>query len=305
MYDLKRILVCLDLTEMDDQLIKAAASFANHLSGSNFYFLHIVKSLELPPDLLEKYPDLIAPVDENVKRIVQERLELNFKNLSEFEYSIDVVEGSTTDVILRWSKIKEVDLIIMGRKLKENGSGVLPDKVVKLCHCSFLFVPYNSYHGLKRIMVPIDFSDSSKMALEQAIAISENSGATIICQHIYSVPTGYHTSGKSYAEFAKIMQSNAVKNFMNFLLGMGLRKDQYVCIYTLSEGIDPSKIVLQTATKEKIDFIIMGSKGRTGMASILLGSTAMKIIKSDLDFEILVVKDKKENMGFLDALLNL
>ena len=305
MYNLKRILICLDLTEVDDQLIKAASSIANYLKGSNFYFLHVVESLELPEDLVEKYPDLIAPVDENVRKIIDERLKLHFRNLSEYDHSIDVVEGSTPDLILRWSKIKEVDLIIMGKKLKENGSGLLTEKIVKLCHCSFLLVPFNSYHGFRRIMVPIDFSESSKMALEQAMSISKTSGAEIICEHSYTVPSGYHSTGKSYAEFAEIMRANAKKNFEIFLLSMSLKKDSYQCIYTLADGSNPAKAILKTARKEKMDFIVMGSKGRTGMASILLGSVANMIIKSEVDMEVLVVKNKKENMGFLEALLNL
>ena len=163
--------------------------------------------------------------------------------------------------------------MIMGKKVRDLGSGMLPEKIVKLCHCSFLLVPYNSYHGLKRIMVPLDFSESSKMALEQAIHISKISGASVICQHCYKVPSGYHTTGKSYAEFAEIMRANAYQRFQSFSQEYGsLEKDQFPCIYSLIDSEGSAHTIHDTAVKQEMDLIVMGSKGRTGLASILMGS---------------------------------
>lgn len=304
MYALNRILVCLDLTDMDEQLIKASAVMANLHHSKNFFFLHVVETLELPKNIQEKYPDLIAPVDENVRKIIEENIQEHFETPDNCSYEIGVVEGNRTDIVLKWSKDKEVDLIMMGKKVKDFGSGILPEKIVKVCHCSFMLVPFNSYHELKRIMVPVDFSKNSKMALEHAIELSKTSGAVIICQHCYKVPAGYHTSGKSYAEFAEIMRANSVHDFAHFMQDMGLEKDTYRCIHTLVESRDAAHAIHETAVNENMDIIVMASKGRTGLASILLGSVAMRTVKYDLEVELLVVKDKKENMGFLEALLN-
>jgi len=305
MYNLSRVLICLDLSEVDDQLIKAASQVANYLDGERFFFLHVVESLELPHKIKKMYPDLLASVDETAKRIIDDKIQSNFRNPEDFDYEIDVVEGNTTDIILKWSQKNQVDLLIMGKKVKDDGSGMLPEKIVKLCHCSFLLVPFNSYHGLKRIMVPLDFSENSKMALEQAIHLSKKTGASVICQHYYKVPSGYHATGKSYAEFAEIMRANATKEFHHFLKSMDMGKDQFPCIYSLVNGEEPAHVIHDTAINEEMDLIVMGSKGRTGLASILMGSIAMKTVKYDLEVELLVVKNKKENMGFLEALLNL
>lgn len=286
-------------------MIKAASSIGNHLNGNKFFFLHVVESLDLPSEIETKYPNLLAPVDENVKRIIEDKIQKNFKNPEDFDCEIEIKEGNTTDVILKESQTKEIDLLIMGKKLRDDGSGMLPEKIVKLCHCSFLLVPYNSYHGLKRILVPLDFSDSSKMALEQAIHISKISGASVICQHGYKVPSGYRTTGKTYAEFAEIMRANALKDFQYFLKSIDLEKDQFPCIYSLVNSEGSAQAIHDTAVKQEMDLIVMGSKGRTGLASILLGSVAMKTVKYDLEVELLVVKNKNENMGFLQALLNL
>ena len=301
MYSLSRILICLDLSELDDQLIKAASAYGKYLEARSFYFLHVVQSLELPKSITKKYPDLIAPVDENVRSLINEKLDKYFKKGDDYHVEIDVVEGSKTDSILKWSRIKEVDMIIMGKKIKGKGSGIVSERVVRLCHCSFLLVPFNSFHGIKKIFVPIDFTDNSKMALEQAMHISEITGASITCQHTYKVPQGYHSSGKSYEEFAGIMKKNGMKEHNHFMKSMGLAENQFECIHTLIEH-EPAKAIHDAALEENMDMIIMGSKGRTGLASILLRSVAIKTVRYDLEVELMVVKNKNENMGFLEAI---
>jgi nucleotide-binding universal stress UspA family protein len=266
MYSLKRILVCLDLSEVDDQLMKASASMAR-LSGRQFFFLHVVKSMELPKDVKKKYGYMLAPVEDNVKTIIEDKLKRYFVNRGESEYEVEVVQGHVSDVILKYSEAKKVDLIVMGKKLIHHGSGAHPERIVKHCHCSFLLIPQNSYHGLKRMMVPVDFSENSRMALEQAMVISESSGASIVCQHSYKVPSGYHTTGKNYEQFAHAIHDAAVD--------------------------------------EKMDLIVMGSKGRTSLASMFLGSVATKTVIYDLEVELMVVKNKKQNMSLLQAIRNI
>ena len=69
------ILVALDLTEIDETLLKYTSMFINHFHVDTVYFIHIAKSLEIPEDLLEQYPDLIAPMDEAIEKQIAESLE--------------------------------------------------------------------------------------------------------------------------------------------------------------------------------------------------------------------------------------
>jgi nucleotide-binding universal stress UspA family protein len=77
------------------------------------------------------------------------------------------------------------------------------------------------------------------------------------------------------------------------------------CQYVLDDDDSPADKIFGFASDQKADMIVMGSKGRTGLSSILLGSVAEKVIKYDSDIPLMIVKEKGENMGFLKALLNI
>ena len=58
MFPFKRVLVALDLTEMDETLIAYTSFLGTIFDIDKLYFFHVARSLELPEQLLEKYPDV-------------------------------------------------------------------------------------------------------------------------------------------------------------------------------------------------------------------------------------------------------
>lgn len=299
----KRILVGLDRSEMDKTLIQFVNYLAEIFDIEKVYFMHVARSLELPRNLVEKYPDLLAPVDEAIKQELKAEIDRHMSDSRKFEYVIEVKEGNATDKILKWSDIKEIDLIVMGQKHNLKGDGVLPGKLVNLGHCSVMFVPENMKATIKKILVPVDFSKSSKHTFEIARICSSKSNAELLVQHIYHVPSGYHTSGKSYEEFAELMRIHAEEDMTEFL---GSDNSGSVNLeLTLDDDHDAAAQIEKVAKEQNVDIVVAGSKGRTGLASILIGSVAEKICKGNSAYATLIVKDKKENMGFLEAILRL
>ncbi|UII33880.1 universal stress protein [Fulvivirga ulvae] len=303
MYQVKRLLVGLDLSEMDGKLLTYTSKLVKLFGVEMVYFLHVAKSLDLPKKLVEKYPDLVAPVDEALEKDIRGQVEKHFTGTCEFK--VEVREGNAEDKILRWADQKEIDLVVMGRKHELKGTGVLPNRLAKTIHCSVLLIPENATDKITKILVPVDFSKTSSMALEEAVLIKKATGAQIILHNSYRVPSGYHLSGKSYHEFGEIMKSNAYEDAVEFLQRSELRASDVEIQLTLDENDDPAELSYALAEEKNADLIIIGSKGRTGLASILLGSVADKMIRYDSKIPLMVVKDKKANLDFLQALLKL
>lgn len=308
MIQFQRLLVALDLTEMDEILIRYVSELSRQLGIEKIYFMHVVKSLELPEEIRKKYPELLAPVDETLKRQIQTELDEYFPENTATSYEIDVVEGNASEVILKWARVKETDLIVLGKKSDLKGSGVRARKIAKLAHCSVVFVPEELPRQFKKIVVPIDFSEDSELALSVAKTMAEkNQGAEIVCLNVYSVPSGYHYSGKSYEEFASIMKENAKKDYEKFIGGIKEFDIQNITAdYVLNEGSkDIDEEIYHFALNERADAMLIGSRGKTSAAHFLLGSTAEKLLDFNYKIPLFLVKDKHKNIGFLEALLRI
>lgn len=304
-YAFNRLLVALDTTELDQPLLATAKHLSEKLSVEKIYFLHIAKKLELPEELREKYPDL-APADETVEHAIRSEVKQVFGEASDIDLEVEGIEGDPVDKLLRYVKTKKIDLLLLGRKTNLSGSGTIPNKLVKVAPCSVLFVPENGGKPFNRILVPMDFSDHAKSALEQALSLAEGQeNGELICHSVVSVPSGYHTSGKSREEFGIIMQGHAEKEYAHFMQSVDCGNVTVRSVFETNDDNNPADEIYDRAVAEKVDLIVLGSKGRKGLSSVLLGSVASKVLDFAKEMPVMVVKDKGEGLNLLQALLRL
>jgi nucleotide-binding universal stress UspA family protein len=302
---IKTILVGLDLSDVDDTLIDHIILASQKTEIQKVYFLNVQKSLDLPDEVKEKYPGLLAPKDEQIKKIIIDKIESSPHGKLNAEYELKIVDGNPTEQLLKWAKIKEVDLLVLGKKLSFESSGISASKIAKLAPCSVFFIPEAMQNEPHYFVVPVDFSQPSKIALNQGINVGRfYNEAEIRCVHFYDIPSGYSTIGKSYEEFADIMKQNAVKEFEKFIATIETKNTEIKCDFVLSKSDNVAEEVFKYALKNQASGIIMGSRGRTLAASIILGSVAEKVLVINSHLPIFIAKDKNHNMGFFEALID-
>ncbi len=296
-------LVGLDLTEMDDILIEKTIIFLEFLGIEKCYFMHVSKNLAIPQDVLDRYPDLLAPGDESIEAIMEDKLKQH-KFPESVEIEIFAEEGEhPLDTFLRWARIKDVDLIIMGRKETLDGKGTLAKGVAKKAPCSILMLQEKRPPGLpKKIMVPTDFSSHNHMIFEFGERISDEMGAEMVPVNIFDIPHGYSKTGKSFEEFSEIMKENAHKDYEKFLQK---HEKKVECSYLRRESSHDGEILLNYALEIDADMILLGSRGRSKSAAIVLGSTAEDLIATNNKVPMLIFKKKGETIGFFEALFKL
>ena len=291
---------------MDETLIRYITRLSNEIALDKVYFFSVMKNLEIPEVILEKYPNLAAPMDEATKNEIQFTIDEEAGNQLKVDYEIKVTDGNRAEQILKWAKIKEVDMIIMGRKSDLVGQGIVSGKVVKLAPCTVVFVPEVIPESLHRIVVPIDYSENSKLSFEYALFVAKKiAGLELICLNVYNVPTGYHMSGKSFEEFAEIMRHNAEESFKEFISEFNTKGVSVKAKFELDKDNDIANVIYQFALKHKASAINVGSKGRTQVAAVLLSSIAEKLIKLNAQIPTIVVKQRRHNMDFLEALMKI
>ncbi len=305
MEPIKTILVGLDLTDIDETLIDHVITMSQKTELQKVYFINIQKSLDLPEEVKKKHPGLLAPKDEQIKKIITDNINSSPVGKLEADYEIKIIEGPTTEELLKWTNIKEVDLLVLGKKLSFESSGIASGKIAMTVPCSVFFIPEVMPVDPNIFLVPVDFSESSMNALEQAIRVSQvYEGSEIKCVHFYEVPSGYHTSGKTFEEFAEIMKANAAKEFTKFMDSMDEKARNIQCEFILNKTESVASQIFKYALREGVSGIIIGSKGRTMAASLILGSVAEKLQDINTHLPLFIAKEKNKNLGLFDALFN-
>lgn len=307
MYQIKKLIVCLDQTPLDETLIKFAVFIARINQTKKVYFTNIIRNLQIPKDVLKEFPNLVENMVDERKSEMKEVVAKFWDKDSTSEISYIVKEGQLAKKVLKLAHDKSADMIVVGRKVTLPGSGVGAQRLARRASCTLMIIPENSVAKIDKILVPSDFSEYSKDALEEAILISErnNKSIEIICQNVYTVPSGYHYTGKSYEEFAAIMHTHAEIKYKKFIRKIDTKGVTITPVYTRDEDDDPVEDIVNKASEIQADGIIIGAKGRTAATALFLGSIAERLIRMNDKIPMLVIRPKGKNAGILDYILEI
>lgn len=307
MYQIKKLIVCLDQTTMDDTLVQFATYIAKINQTKKIYFTNIIRNLQIPKEILKEFPHLIENMVEERKAQMKEVVDRNRDVELESEITYVVKEGPLAKKVLKLAHEKSADMILVGRKVTLPGSGVGSQRLARRASCTLMIIPENSVPNIKKILVPSDFSEYSKDALEEAILISEKNGKNIeiVCQNVFTVPSGYHFTGKSYEEFAAIMQTHAEIKYKKFIKKIDTKGVNITPLYTRDEDDDPVEDIIKKAMEINANVIVIGAKGRTAATALFLGSMAERLIQLNDKIPLLVTRPKGKNAGILDYILEI
>lgn len=128
---------------------------------------------------------------------------------------------------------------------------------------------------IERILVPIDGSNYSIKAAKYAIDIAKNQNAQLFCIYVLDrLPYGFEACGSGIEECLKYMEDQA-HSWFNKIESMakikGVRITKCEIIKDFRSIVDS---IINYSTNNTIDLIIIGTRGRTGIQRLLLGSTA-------------------------------
>ena len=87
-----------------------------------------------------------------------------------------------------------------------------------------------------------------------------------------------------------------------FMKRNGYDSSQFQDVYTFDDDDAPADKIYLEAMNFDADLIIISSRGRTKAASLLLGSSALELLKFRQKIPYMIIKDKHENMSFLPGI---
>lgn len=129
--------------------------------------------------------------------------------------------------------------------------------------------------GSKTILVPIDFQDASHAALGFARDLAGGLGLEVVLLHVYAIPVVV------YPGFDPIV-APGLPDEIAAAAKAALEKlaAEHGGLRTLLSAGDPATEILKAIDEVKPSLVALGTHGRTGIAHLLLGSVAEKVVRS-------------------------
>ncbi|PKP72175.1 MAG: hypothetical protein CVT83_01250 [Alphaproteobacteria bacterium HGW-Alphaproteobacteria-5] len=210
--------------------------------------------------------------------------------------NVDVIvdHGRAHESIEATARAEQADLLVIGpgnpNTLRERLFGSTADRLTRNGRVPVLVVRTQSDEVYRRVTIAMDFSPSSQLALEKAVALTPASMFEIV--HVVELPLPFEQAmlkaGTPANEIDAYRRSKAkaARSKLNDLLAdMGLER--------LTRGIrlvdgTPADIVAGLSREETGDLLALGSHGRNVVSRALLGSVTRRALHS-ASRDILVV----------------
>ncbi|MFW6020085.1 MAG: universal stress protein [Bacteroidales bacterium] len=306
MYKFDHILVALDLSDMDSFLIRYSNFLLEKFNPKSITFLHVIKSYEIPKEVRAKFPEM----DESLPKVIREELYEKIKELLVEQNDVDVhvvvKEGVTTETIVQYSQQNDITLTLMGKKIGYKGHGGVVRKVLNITPSSVLLISETAQPKMDHLLVRMDFSKMAVMAMKMALEIQEQTDASISCHHVHKLPLKYFTrsSVSDEKKLEKEIDNYTQKEFKKFIKKNKLAASDVPCSSDIDFENEEAQILYSKALTISADLIVLGTKIKSSMADVILESTSEKLAGPEKNIPVLVVKDRSQTMGFLDALFD-
>ncbi|MFT4832468.1 MAG: nucleotide-binding universal stress UspA family protein [Psychroserpens sp.] len=145
---------------------------------------------------------------------------------------------------------------------------------------------------MKKIIVPVDFSEQSEYALKVAASLAKRYGSEIFAVHMLELSTAIISTSEGLQQDQMLFLIKlSEKRFTEFLDKPFL---QDVKVTPIIKRFKVFSELNEVAEKHQADLVVMGSHGADGLKEIFIGSNAEKVVRNS-DVPVLVIKGEMED----------
>jgi len=133
---------------------------------------------------------------------------------------------------------------------------------------------------LKTVLVPIDFSDTSDVALRYGKALAGAFGASLHVVHVVQEPYAQPWAVEAYGFSLATLQDDWTKEAKSRLEGMLTAEERASLNATATTVLGhPVSEILRFATEHQADLIVLGTHGRGPLSHLVMGSVAERVVR--------------------------
>ncbi len=134
---------------------------------------------------------------------------------------------------------------------------------------------------MKTILVPCDFSKQAVNAFRFALDIARQSGGEVHLTHVIELPVMHDSVLMPVMSFEEVLlkelRDKSQVEYAKLIKKYADSKDK---VKTTTQFGAPSRMILSYIEENKIDLVIMGTKGASGVKEYVIGSNAEKVVRN-------------------------
>jgi nucleotide-binding universal stress UspA family protein len=224
--------------------------------------------------------------------------------------SVSVQHGDPTGVILQHATSRRCDLIVLGTHNRTGferfRSGSVAERVTRRAACPVLIVPLSSdgddRHDLgffRSVLCPIDFSEVSTAALEQALRVVDQSKGRLTLIHVLPNldPMSRYAYQISSPNYGPLLKRDAWQRLQE-CVPSELRAATNLRGRVVSGT--PAEQIARVSREIDADLIVMGVTERGAIGRRLFGSTAVRVIRS-AGRPVLTIPERRHKAAMVNA----
>ena len=133
---------------------------------------------------------------------------------------------------------------------------------------------------LTTVLVPVDFSETSDVALRYGKALAQAFGASLHLLHVVQEPYSQPWAVEAYGFSLATLQEDWIKDAKT-RLDQAVTDDDRAALTAKTTTLlgHPVTEILRYAADEKIDLIVMGTHGRGPLGHMIMGSVAERVVR--------------------------
>lgn len=305
MKTLKTILVAVDFSTGSRAALDQASRIAR-LQDARLLVLHVVDSAAVATMAASRessYESQARTATLGAQSALQAWLALS-EVPANAELTISV--GTPLHEILEHVRSTQADLLvagITGSGEATAGAGSVSSRLARKSPSRVLLMRSHHRHAFQKIIACIDFSETAREVVASARQIALKDSATVDFLHVWREPwiVSPHQSEVVESTYPTLVFTSAerqayLENLRRELHDfIGTAAQGITSTETLHESMNHANGIVAQAQERTADLIIVGSKGRSNLRYVLMGSTAERLL-TRLPCSFLVVRPSPENL---------
>src|SRR5262245_50376927 len=281
----KKILLATDLSCRCDRAMDRAVALASEWQA-RLVVLHVLQEPASVTDL----PSWRRPPDP--RQVAWQRVCNDLQGAQGVDIEVMVERGEPATLILDVIDRLGCELVVTGvargETLGRVVQGTTVEKLARTAHWPVRVVKSRPRGPYRNVVVATDFSEGSRCALEAALALLPTAQVSLF--HAFDVPFEGFIDDKMAARESAWHQ--AMAESQAFLAATPVVAALEHSVAMRCEYGEPGALLQDLVQARRVDRVVLGTVGRSGLARVLLGSVAHRLL-SRLSVDVLVVRRRR------------